>query len=148
MPGLLGTKASVPADIALLLEIVILIILLVGRIYVKRKELKRHGLIMATAVVLHGASILLVMIPSFGRFLDVAAVDILSLGLVGVIIILVHVPLGLLAEALGILLVVQWRLRPSPEMACAKRRRLMQPLLGLWFFSLVLGIAIYAIYYL
>jgi uncharacterized membrane protein YozB (DUF420 family) len=146
MLGLLGTKAPLVSDISLLLEISILIVLFVGRRYAKKGKYKTHGFIMTSAVTLHALTILLVMTPSFALFVDVLGSDPAILGLIGTIIVSIHVPAGLVAEILGVLFVAQWGFKPT--IGCIKRRRLMLPLFLLWALSSILGIAIYAVYFL
>jgi len=145
MSGILGTKASLIYDINLLLQIAILLLLLLGYKFKRDKNLMRHGLTMAVAVILHTIAILLVMIPSFITYFGILLRDTAS---PGVTITWVHAIMGILAEILGIFLVAIWRFRPQPKMACAKWRWLMKPLLALWTFALILGIAFYAYYYL
>ena len=146
MIGLFGTKAPLVSDISLLLEIAILIVLFVGRRYAKKIKYRTHGFIMTGAVTLHALTILLVMTPSFALFVDVLGSDPASLGLIGIIIVSIHVPAGIVAEILGVIFVAQWGFKPT--IGCIKRRRLMLPLFLLWTLSSILGIAIYAIYFL
>ena len=144
MTGFLGTNAPLTSDIALLLEIVILIILFISRFrFARGKKFVRHGYAMASAVVLHAVTILLVMVPSFvSGFLPSLG----SLGAVWVVIVLIHIPAGIIAWLTGLLLVVEWRFRSETPLRCIKRRRVMRPLFWLWVFALILGIALYASY--
>lgn len=113
MPGIFGTKASLLSDVNLLLQIAVLFLLLTGFKLARGKKLEMHGLTMATALILHTAAILLVMIPSlvinFGALANVSSL--------GVVITLIHVTLGIVTEATGIFLVVAWRLAPQPKIA-------------------------------
>ena len=141
MAGFLG-KAPLTSDVGLLLEIVVIAILFFGRFGLARKKrIKEHAVLMLTAVVLHAASVLLIMIPSFEVYL-------IMIGFSGffspaMIITWIHAPAGSIALLLGGYLVVNWRFR-SPAVACYKRNRLMRPLWWLWIFSLSLGLLIYA----
>lgn len=145
MPGILGTKAGLLQDIALLTQIVVIFILNMGYKYVRDKKLRTHGRTMAVAVTLHTITILLVMVPSFitnsGTFL-------MSVFSPMVFVTWIHIFVGTLSEILGIFLIAEWRFRPPPKMTCAKRRQIMKPLFTLWTFSLTLGIAFYVYYYL
>jgi hypothetical protein len=144
MSGLLGTKAAPLNDIALLLEIVILILIFIGIYYKMNKKYMVHGKIMGVAVVVHIFTILLVMIPSLIRNISLLS----NLFSLGVLVTIVHATAGTLAIVMGVYLVGAWRFRAPPNMNCTKRKHLMYPLLILWISALILGIAFYAIYYL
>jgi hypothetical protein len=139
MAGFLG-KAPLTSDIALFLEIAIIIALFVGRFkFARNKRFRAHGLTLTAAVGLHAINILLVMIPSFAVSLDILLKDFFS---PAIIITWVHAPLGLAILILGVYLVSVWRFQ-SPEATCYKRARLMRPLWLLWVFNLVLGLLLY-----
>lgn len=143
MTGFLGTNAPATSDIALLLEIAILIILFTSRFrFARGKKFVEHGYAMAAAVVLHAITILLVMVPSFAIFVPALG----SLSAVWIIILFIHIPAGLVAWLTGLFLVLTWRFRSEAELTCMKRSRLMRPLFWLWVFALILGIALYASY--
>jgi hypothetical protein len=133
-----------PQDITFLSQIAILLILIAGYIFVRDRKLKTHGLIMAVAVALHTITIFLVMVPSFVTYLDVLPMVTLS---PIIIITLIHAIPGILTEVLGLILIVEWRFRPSPNMTCVKRKWLMTPLFMLWVFTLITGIIFYGYYY-
>ena len=140
--GILGTGAGLPNDITLLMQIAILLLLLLGYIYKRSGKLRKHGLIMGSAVILHLITIFAVMIPSFA-----INFSLLREPSVGVIVTWIHVIIGATAIALGTRLVLSWRF--SNEVAeCRKNKKVMRPLLVLWAASLILGIAFYFIYYL
>jgi len=144
MSGLLGTGARFEVDIIFLLEIAVLAILIVGYNYKKNKKLRTHGLTMTTAVILHTAAILTVMIPSVVMYGGLFLAEITN---PGVILTLIHIFAGSIADAIGIFLVAEWRFRQPPKMTCIKRKRLMKPLLGLWILALILGVVFYVVYY-
>ena len=62
--GFLGTLAGFPADVNLILQVVMLGVLLIGRSRAKRKNFGKHGRYMAVAVTLNAASLATVMVPS------------------------------------------------------------------------------------
>jgi hypothetical protein len=144
MSGILGTKAEFSQDITLLSQIAILLILIVGYKSVKDKKLQSHGQIMFAAVMLHTLTIILVMIPSLILNFDV----LLGSFNPGILITWIHIIVGLLAELLGIFLVLEWRFRPLSTMTCIKRKKIMGPLFLMWTSATILGIAFYAYYYL
>jgi len=140
MTGFLG-KAPLTSDIALFLEIAIVIALLLGRFKLARKRrFAAHGYVMAFAVCLHAVSVLLVMIPSLAVSLDLLFTDFLS---PAILITWIHVPSGALTLILGAYLIIEWRFR-SVSATCQRRAKLMRPLWLLWIFSLILGLTIFA----
>lgn len=144
MPGFLGTAASVQADINLILQITILILLLVGRRLAKNKKLLVHGRTMGVLLVLHTAAILMIMIPSF----------LANRGALGqisdprVIVTWIHAVLGSSAEVLGVFLVSKWGFQSKAVKTCVTRKKYMNPTFALWGLSAILGIAFYVVYYL
>ena len=144
MSSIFGTKATLLYDVNLLLQILILILLFIGRKFVKDKKHKNHGIMMTIAVTLHTISILLIMIPSFVTYFGLT----ISSFSLGIVITWIHAIVGILAEVLGIFIVVKWRFQPEPMKICGKRRKFMIPLFILWTFALILGIAFYIQYYL
>ena len=138
MSGLLGTKAPTTSDINLLLQIIVIIILIIGIKFGKKKtqgSLKTHGRIMTIAVVLNAFAILLVMGPSLLRSLDAALGETASLGFP---LTLVHPTLGLLAEVLGVVFVFK---------KFGKVRMWMRLITLLWLIAFVFGILFYVTYY-
>lgn len=125
-----------------MIQIAVLFLLLIGYKFVREGKLRRHGLTMSAAVILHVAFILLVMVPSFVTFFGALA-DVTS---PGVIITWIHVLTGIYATVVGIYLVSAWRFQS--ESTCMRRKNRMKPLLVLWTIALILGIAFYAYYYL
>jgi hypothetical protein len=130
-------------NVALVLQIAILFLLVLGLPFVKglngKKNLKRHGYSTVLAVILHTVLIFGVMVPSFimgiGEIGGLTFLDALN--------VLSHAVLGTVAEVLGVFLVVAW-LRKSPSMmACARWRRWMMPTFVIWAISIVGGAAIH-----
>jgi len=139
MSGLLGTRASPAADLNLLIQIVIFILLMVGVKFAREKTkegLKKHGRIMAVAVVLNAASIFFAMGPSFvvnfGAVL--AEVSTISFPLT-----MLHHLLGLAAEVLGVVFIFK---------KFGKVRFWMRVTMALWLVSLILGFFFYYLYYI
>lgn len=138
MSGLLGTRASVLADLNLLFQVAFLMILLAGYSFGKKKtpdSLKKHGRVMSVLVALNALSILLVMGPSF--FLNLSAVA-GEVSAIGFPLTLVHHLIGLFAEILGAVLVFK---------KFGKVRTWMRITFTLWTVAVILGIGFYVIYY-
>jgi len=130
-------------DANLILQVVTIILLLLGRNYARRKKFRTHGLLMTTATTIHVLGILLIMAPSFIRYFGI----LIGPPTLGVMITWVHAAAGIAAAALAIFVVTRWRLQTS-TVACARRRKLMKPLLYLWGATLLLGIGFYSWYYI
>ena len=128
------------STISLCIQIVVLGLLL-GAVFLKnQKKYRQHGIVMLSAVVLHIISILVVMIPSFGRFFGMPS----SVNYADPLVIatLVHVSAGLLAAVLGIWLVGSWHLQKDLQ-PCFRRKRFMDVTFTLWSTAIVLGIVLY-----
>lgn len=138
MASFLG-KAPLTSDVALFLEIAIIIALFVARFkFARNKRFRAHGFTVTAAVGLHTLTILLVMIPRFAVS-DFLFTDFFS---PASIITWIHALVGLAVLILGVYLVSVWRFQ-SPEVTCYKRAGLMRPLWLLWVFNLVLGLLLY-----
>jgi len=137
--GFLGTEAGVAADVNLILQLGLLVLLLVGRMRAKEKSYAQHGRFMSIAVVLNAASIGIVMLPSL----------LLGLGFIATyptnpisITTIIHAILGAAAELLGVYLVLKWRSSGNVTV-CMKNKRLMVPTIVLWTATVALGVVIY-----
>ena len=128
----------------MVLQIAVLIILM-GSLFLKmKKKLQQHGLTMLIAVLLHTISILAVMIPTFiSGFAVAGAID---FGNINVLIAFLHATTGIIAELLGIVLIIVWRFQSSLH-SCSKKKTTMRFTLVIWLISLVLGIALFFRFY-
>jgi uncharacterized membrane protein YozB (DUF420 family) len=146
MSGFLGTAASSLADANLLLQVVIYILLVGGVISAKKNNFSRHGLLMGIAVLLGFASLILVMGPSLIRsFKPIIEIE---YGF-GSIIILVHAIVGAIALVMGVAAILS--LRPCGKVRGKRRfgnvKKFMDAMFGVWTLSFILGVTIYAIFY-
>ena len=142
--GFFNPNATVQADVNLVFQIVIFLVLAVGLLMAKaRRSFQKHGLILGVAVGLHTVSILIVMVPSLvasrGLFADLST----NLALV----MLSHAVLGSLVEILGIYLVGAWAANPKNVQACYKRKTAMRATVLLWLVELITGIYAYVLLY-
>lgn len=135
MSGLFGTKAGIPSDLNLLLQIVIIIIVFVGVKYGKEKtqgSLKTHRKVMAIAVVLNAVGFLLVMGPSFVGYFST---PLGQLSTVGIVSTSFHAVIGGIAEILGIAFV--FNKKPKNVRLWMRLSR------WLWVIAFVLGVSLY-----
>jgi len=145
MGGIFGTKASLISDLNFIIQIVILFVLLVSVTFKKRGNFKMHGSLMGLAVVLNAISFFLVMGPSFAGSAGFIRREFYS---IRALTVLTHAFIGALAEILGIWVVGEWLLRSMETKACVMRKRVMRGIVSLWFIAIILGIAVYVVYYL
>ena len=143
--GIFGTSASTTADVNLVAQLVIIVALAVGWVYGRdKKKIRRHGQLMVAAVIVHGAAIALVMVPSL--ILGFGAITSDPLG-PGSIISVAHAIIGTIPWIYGVYLSCVWKLRPV-TVECFKRKNLMKPILYTWLAAAILGVGFYVYYYL
>jgi uncharacterized membrane protein YozB (DUF420 family) len=142
--GFLGTEASFQADLNLILQIVIVILLITGYMLARRKVLFNHGKIMLISVILNAVAILRVMGPSL--LLGAGSIITAPLKPTSMIGVIIHPILGGTAELTGIYLVYSWKLDKNVTI-CYKRKKYMKPTILLWLFAAITGILFYILFY-
>ena len=134
---------SVPLDpvgnVSLALEIVILFLLILGLPLVRSRDNRRnlvwHGYLTTIAVALHTVLIIIVMIPVFtGGFGELT-----GLSLFYSVTVWSHEVFGIMAEILGVFLVMSWLSRGTSRMTCMKRKKWMLPTFIIWTVAIVNG---------
>jgi uncharacterized membrane protein YozB (DUF420 family) len=129
---------------SLIIQIFVLFLLFYGYILKRKLKFRTHGLVMASAVILHLSTIFAIMIMSFrllfSYYIVPAPLDVIS------VIGLIHGIAGSIAFVLGVIVVAAWHFSKDVE-GCFKRKNLMRITLTLWIIALVLGIALFAIFY-
>jgi len=142
--SILQDPYAVLALASLIIQIVVLFLLVYGYTLKRKLKFRSHGIVMASAVILHLTSILAIMIMSFAlllsEFIIPAPFDAISM--MG----LIHGVAGSIAFALGVVLVAAWHFS-SDVKGCFKRKNIMRVTITLWVLALVLGIALFAIFY-
>ena len=140
--GFLGQGAPRGADLNLLLQVGVGILLLAGMALARRGRYGAHGICQSCGFVLALAMTTLWMIPAFHAI----HADALGRGVVNRVTVAVaaHVVIGTAALLLGawIVLVAGTPLVPE-RFRFANYKRWMRTLLSLWWLALVLGLAIY-----
>lgn len=142
--GIFGTRASLVADINLILQIVILGILSWGVFQAKRRKFQVHHTLMTVAVITNAALIVAVMNPSFFRILPFA---LRNPGADKPTVLWPHMVLGAVAEVLGIYTVLASN---SGALEPSRRRMftwLMRTTFLLWVLAFVVGIVLYFVWY-
>jgi uncharacterized membrane protein YozB (DUF420 family) len=140
--GLLGTRANVVADVNLLLQGAILIVLLVGLLRSRTRGLGAFRALMSAAVALNAVLIIAIMNPAFFRILPFALSNPLA---PTPVLLWPHVAIGITAELIGVYLAVSGNLErdPGPDAGRRKPVALVGILLFLWASALAVGIAVY-----
>ena len=133
--GFLGTRAGLPADINLTMQIIILSILITGISFAKKKNFLVHGRIQTVAVFLQTILMFTVMLPSLIVNFGVVLAELYS---TGVLITIAHTILGGIAWILGVILVFK---------KFGNVRMWMRIEASVWFVSILLGFSFYINYY-
>lgn len=124
---------------SLIVELVVISLLAIGYTLKRRKNYRRHGIIMTTALILHLVTIFSWMIWSFISFFSGSSIDFTN---PIILIALIHAPLGAIAAALGIYLVGAWHLQLDIQ-GCFGRKRIMLTTITIWSTGIALGIILY-----
>lgn len=142
--GFLNNPVALIVTSSLLVQIAVLFLLIYGYQMKRKLKFRQHGLVMASAVVLHMILVFSVMIPSFvyavlPEYIIAKPMQLVSF--VG----LTHAVLGSTALAFGVWLVGAWHFRKDFS-GCFGRKKLMLPTLIVWLSTLVFGITLYSIF--
>jgi uncharacterized membrane protein YozB (DUF420 family) len=144
--GFLGTWASFSADLNFLVQIAMGIALLAGALLARAKRYAAHGVCQAAVLILNLPMIALVMWPS----LDARVLPRFSrhFGKPYYAIAMAHGALGVLAEALGLYVLLVAGTNILPRAWRFQRWKLwMRIELALWWVVLLSGIGTYYIWY-
>jgi uncharacterized membrane protein YozB (DUF420 family) len=146
LKGFLGTQAGFGADLNLLIQIAMGIALILGAFLARSRRYAAHGACQATVLLLNLLLIFSVMWPSFHlqvlphfskhfarRYYSVATL---------------HGALGIVAELLGLYILLVAGTNVLPQSWCFRRWKLwMRIELALWLIVLLIGIGTYFIWY-
>jgi len=139
--GILGTRATLVADINLLVQIALAVILVVAAVQARNRRYDSHRNLMRIAVVANAVAIVAVMNPSFFRVLPFA---VRNASAPGPTVMWPHALLGAVAEMMGAYLVVRLGLEPA---SAPRLRRWMALTLVLWLAALAVGLVLYYVWY-
>ena len=132
----LGTRASLPADLALIFSITGFVLLFIGVLYAKRRVLLGHFEMARLAVVLTTIAFILRMAFSLIRSLRLIISHLTN---PPILITVFHIIFGTIALIAGIFLAF--------DVLIKKTRYPMITVFLLWIFALFLGIVIYIMRY-
>ena len=139
MYSLMAMPLDPVGNASLILQVAILFLLILGLPFVRRDNSKKnliiHGYLTVAAVLLHTVLIFLVMIPSFAS----GVTDLETSTLSDMVNVWLHVILGTIAEALGIVIVATWLRYGPSKMMCLRLKKWMLPTFVIWAISLIGG---------
>ncbi|MBI1763731.1 MAG: hypothetical protein HYR56_20080 [Acidobacteria bacterium] len=142
-----GTGAPWRADLNLVLQLLMGGVLLLGMWLARRQRFRAHGICQAAVMLLNLPLIALVMYPAFQR----STLPRLGAGFgkPDVLITTLHAGLGLLAELMGlyVILVAGTKLLPA-AWRFQNYKRWMRATLGLWWLVIAFGLGTYYQWYL
>jgi uncharacterized membrane protein YozB (DUF420 family) len=139
--GILGTRATLVADINLLVQIALFFILVIAAFQARRRRYDSHLKLMRAAVIINAVAIVAVMNPSFFRVLPFA---VRNPGAPGPTVMWPHVALGAVAELMGAYLIIRLGLEPA---SAPRLRGVMALTLILWLAALAVGVTLYYVWY-
>ncbi len=143
MPFLGNTIAQI-ITASLILQIIVLIILIYSYLLKRKLQFRKHGIAMASAVILHMLTVFSIMIPSFTisvlpDYILAAPLEVIS------ILATFHVILGAVALGSGTWLVASWHFKKDLS-GCFKRKRIMIVTITFWVISIALGATLYSLF--
>ncbi|HLN89437.1 MAG TPA: hypothetical protein VK253_05165 [Candidatus Binatia bacterium] len=141
---LFNNPVALIITMSLIVQIVVLSLLITGYILKRKLRFRLHGMVMATAVILHLSMISYVMIPSFALAVIKENIIPAPLGMISIVSI-IHVILGATGASLGVWIVVSWRFKKNIQ-GCIRRKKYMLKTLTVWVAALTFGIMLYALF--
>ena len=146
MKRFLGTWASFPADLNLVIQLTMGVSLIAGTLLARAKRYVVHEVCQTTVVVLNLVMIAVVMEPPFGqRVVSRLATHLWKRYNA---IVTLHGALGAIAELLGLYVLLVAGTNILPQSWCFRRRKLCIRIeLILWWLEIFVGILAYYVWY-
>ena len=144
MDGLLGTKAGIQADLNLLLHLAILLLIVTGFTFARRKRFEIHEKWMFSGIVLVAISFFAWMAPSYIGNFHVIVNELYS---PGVIVTNIHVAMGTITGILAIYIILRMKFDLPQRFTVKRVKRLMRTTFTLWWLTFIFGLSFYLIYY-
>ena len=145
--GFLGTAAPLYADLILLLELAMGMGLLAGAIFARIRKFQAHAWCQSVIVLLNAVSILLFMLPSFGRHVWPRIPR--RLGNSYYTMATAHAALGTVVECAGLYILLAAGTTLMPEKLRLTRYKVwMRIVLTAWWVVILLGVATYTRWYI
>lgn len=133
--GFLGTTAEIIFDVNLIIQWIVFFLLILG--YVKRQDLRTHGILMVLTTIVGLVTTIIVMAPAL--ILNFGTYNITILG---------HAAIGTIAILLGLLFSYRYLMasRSGGDLDCGNRSR-MRLSLVLWIVPVFFGTFTYLMLY-
>ncbi|HWO01606.1 MAG TPA: DUF420 domain-containing protein [Blastocatellia bacterium] len=147
MNGFLGTGATFRADLNLVVQVAMGVMLLIGMALARKKNFRAHKYCQSSVMALNLVMILLIMAPSFEKQVQQQIPG--GLKDAFYLVPYVHALLGTLAEVLGLYIVLVAATKLIPKKLRFKRYKpWMRAELALWWIVLLIGGATYYLWYM
>jgi len=140
----LGTKAGIQADLNLLVHLAILLLIITGFTFARKKRFEIHEKWMFSAIVLVAISFFAWMAPSYIDNFHVIVEELYS---PGVMVTNIHVALGAITGILAIYIVLRMKFDLPQKFTVKRVKRLMRTTFTLWWLTFIFGLSFYLIYY-
>ena len=144
MDGLLGTKAGIQADLNLLVHLALLLLIITGFTFARKKKFEIHEKWMFSAIVLAAISFFAWMAPSYIDNFHVIVEELYS---PGVIVTNIHVALGGITGILAVYIILRMKFDLPQKFTVKRVKRLMRTTFTLWWLTFISGLSFYLIYY-
>jgi uncharacterized membrane protein YozB (DUF420 family) len=145
--GFLGTAAPFYAEITLLLELAMAVILVIGALLARLGRFRLHAWCQSAIVLLNLAVILLTMIPSF--WVHVYPKIPFRLGKSYYALAAAHAALGTVTEVAGLYILLAAGTEVLPQkLRITNYKVWMRMVLAVWWLELLLGLATYGRWYI
>ncbi len=146
MKGFLGTWASFPADLNLVIQVAMGVSLIAGALLARAKRYVAHGICQTTVVVLNLVMIAVVMGPPFGQRIAPRLSTHFAKRYYAIATL--HGALGVIAEMLGLYILLVAGTNILPQAWRFTRWKLwMRIELMLWWLVILMGILTYYVWY-
>ena len=140
----MGTKAGIQADLNLLLHLAILLLIVTGFTFARRKRFEIHEKWMFSGIVLVAISFFAWMAPSYIGNFHVIVNELYS---PGVMVTNIHVALGTITGILAGYIILRMKFDLPQKFTVKRVKRFMRTTFTLWWLTFIFGLSFYLIYY-
>ncbi len=144
-PGFLGTAASWGADFTISMMFLFAVLLTVGVVFAVKQKFDTHRWIQTTAVILNLLIILSFMLPPFTNFILPGIPE--KLNDIIYWLTTLHAAVGVVAALLGTFIVLRANGLMIKALQFSNYKRFMRTSYALYMITVLLGFAVYYVYY-
>ena len=142
--GIFGNAAPLGSDLNLLFHIGIIVLVLTGFTFARRKKYHIHEKWMFSAIVLVAVSFFVWMAPSYAKNFNLVMSDFYA---PGIIITNAHVILGIMTGILAVYIVARMKLDLPGKFKVKRVKRLMRTTFAFWILTFSFGVLFYVWYF-